>query len=250
MLDNSCLPIKQSQTYIILGSTGSEPYLSGLLKQGIRVICVNLEFSPELDDTQLLLERGDFNQMSLWDCLILKYPKQIDRIIFDSSTTKFINNRENVWNLELNGLTHFRHLLRRTGEIYFDSILSSNTCYSANFMTEILTQKQTIGSVRLLPLLTRDLIQTMANISHFPQGIDWNQAPGLDGYGLNDYVDKLTKIAKLYHWDICYLTNSEISYPLTPTTYSINNYLVCKISLDRDTECSNLQQIIVSDVAN
>lgn len=210
--DVECYPT----TYLICGSDGTEPYLETLINQQIRVVCVNLEFA-ESQNASLIMESGDFNSIKLWERLTSKYTNQIDRIIFDSSTCKFINNEENVWNLS-QGLPYIQTILKSNGEIYFDSILYSAISYPMNLFQELSYNNQTVATVLLLPLISENRIQTPVNRRQFQHGIDWNQVEGYQNY--------LTLLKNTGQFQVSNHHHMTKPYPLSQTTYPVDNYLV------------------------
>ena len=222
---------------------------------GVHVICVNLEngLKPDIDnklsqkkfksktdsdklfqkkfksktdsdDTDEVsgcnadLEIGDFNDPIFWKYLYSKYGKTVSRIIFDSSTSKFIKSN-GLWNME-HGLNEIRALLTDGGEIYFDAIESGTVSYPRTFFQDLQNSGNTLATITMLPLISDHSVTMNVSADDIKRGISLANFLFSRGYLL--YVTNLDRVARETGFSIQILMDN---YPIRKTTYPISNYL-------------------------
>jgi len=225
-----------NEIHLILGGLPKEQhiidYCNNNQNEQHLVVCINIKNikteSENLVDVhtninnetnRAILEIGDFNSCEFWSKIEEKYGGKVSKIIFDSSTYKFIK-KSPIWDLEDNGLRILRNILTYNGEIYFDSLESSSISYSKTLFDDLQSTEKTSAQVTLLPLIQDNRCEIIVSVEEFRIGVSIQNFFGTSDF--NSYMHKLEKIAQQNGFSV---QIKKHFYPLENTTYPIENYL-------------------------
>lgn len=206
--------------HLILGASRCETHIQNYIKENPDVLVVCLCQNPLISPIEydVCYWEGDFNSRHIWDELLLNFGEEsFTRIIFDSSTSKFMES--NFWTTEIRAVIK---LLANQGQLYFDSYHTGIISYSKTFADDLATAGQTAGILALLPLTTDNTaINIMASLHDMSTNV------------FSKIENEVTQKTEFYLY-LAALNQSKYGnyklasdpYPIKNTTYPIAKYLV------------------------
>lgn len=243
--------------HLILGACFSEIHIKKYLELNpdVRVITVDNSFNKDFEnieiDNNMVSNRefnnkiytsstsravhynADFNTTEFWLEMLERYGGYVSKIIFDSSTCKFINNSQDCWRLCCNVFTLIEDLLTADGAIYFDSLDTGIISYPRDMFQELRQYGKTKGIINFLPLLQANIGEAFFNYDEFMDQHRVNYVqdrlerfyePSNKHY--QEYIRQLDEFATLSGFQIKIEHTNKQPYPLQSTTYPINRYLI------------------------
>lgn len=217
--------------HLILGASNEETQIQSYVKEhsDVQVVCLCKDpiIKPKPTEVGTYWE-CDFNQRETWEELLLNFGESsFTKIIFDSSTSKFINS--NFWNLKTGYFSLINRLLVPEGKLYFDSFHLGTVCYPNTLAEDLATTGQTTGTLSLLPLIVENsvyIIQTLESLSRRDKDHSFEALEDriFHSDDLALYLDRLHKYSAFGSFNI--KDTSTDSYPIANTVYSIKRYIV------------------------
>ena len=220
---NSILPKATggvSTKHLILGASRCETHIQNYIKENPDVLVVCLCQDPLVSPIEydVCYWEGDFNHRRIWDELLLNFgEKSFTRIIFDSSTSKFM--KSDFWTTEFHLVIK---LLASQGQLFFDSYHTGTISYAKTFAEDLATTGQTTGTLGLLPLISDN---NTINITASLHDMSTNIFTKIE----NEVIQKTEFYLYLAALNQSKYGNYKLisdPYPINNTTYPITKYLV------------------------